>query len=81
MSVYRYNKSTAKLLTDQAKKHLAGKGYDIQFGARPLKRALQTYIEDELSELLLCGSLKAGDNIHVDKATDEDKLTFTIESK
>ncbi len=68
-------------LTDEAKKHLAGKGYDIQFGARPLKRALQTYIEDEISELLLCGSLKAGDNIHVDKATDEDKLTFTIESK
>ena len=68
-------------LTDEAKKHLAGKGYDIQFGARPLKRALQTYIEDEISELLLCGSLKAGDNIHVDKATNEDKLTFTIESK
>ena len=68
-------------LTDEAKKHLAGKGYDIQFGARPLKRALQTHIEDEISELLLCGSLKAGDNIHVDKATDEDKLTFNIESK
>lgn len=68
-------------LTTEAKKHLASKGCDIQFGARPLKRALQTYIEDEISELLLCGSLKAGDNIHVDKATDEDKLTFTIESK
>lgn len=68
-------------LTTEAKKHLASKGCDIQFGARPLKRALQTYIEDEISELLLCGSLKAGDNIHVDKAADEDKLTFTIESK
>ena len=68
-------------LTTEAKKHLASKGCDIQFGARPLKRALQTYIEDEISELLLCGSLKAGDNIYVDKATDEDKLTFTIESK
>ncbi len=68
-------------LTTEAKKHLAGKGYDIQFGARPLKRALQTYIEDEISELLLCGSLKPGDKILVDKDSDNDKLKFTIESK
>ncbi len=68
-------------LTDDAKKYLAGKGYDIQFGARPLKRALQTYIEDEISELLLCGSLKTGDKILVDKNEETDKLKFTIESE
>ena len=52
-------------VTPEAKQYLAGKGYDIQYGARPLKRALQTYVEDEISELLLCGSLKEGDNIVV----------------
>lgn len=67
--------------TDEAKKYLAGKGYDIQYGARPLKRALQTYIEDEISELLLCGSLKAGEHIIVEKDCDNDKLKFDIQSK
>ena len=65
-------------LTADAKKHLAEKGYDIQFGARPLKRALQTYVEDEISELLLCNSLKPNDRILVDKDGDNDKLKFTV---
>lgn len=64
-------------VTPEAKKYLAGKGYDIQYGARPLKRALQTYIEDEISELLLCGSLNTGDHIVV--VTDGEKLKFNIE--
>ena len=64
-------------VTPEAKRYLAGKGYDIQYGARPLKRALQTYVEDEISELLLCGSLQAGDHIVV--AVEEEKLKFNIE--
>ena len=64
-------------VTPEAKQYLASKGYDIQYGARPLKRALQTYVEDEISELLLCGSLKEGDNIVV--TVEEEKLKFNIE--
>ncbi len=68
-------------LTPAAKEHLAGKGYDIQYGARPLKRALQTYVEDEISELLLCGTLKQGDHIIVEKEDGTDKLKFTVSSR
>ncbi len=67
-------------LTTEAKEYLAGKGYDIQYGARPLKRALQTYVEDEISELLLCGTLKAGDHIIVEKDNENDKLLFRVEN-
>lgn len=45
-------------ITDKAKELVATKGYDVQFGARPLKRAIQTYIEDGVCELLLGGKLK-----------------------
>ena len=68
-------------LTPEAKKKLAEKGYDIQFGARPLKRALQTYVEDEISELLLCNSLQTGDHITLDADTENDKLKISVESK
>lgn len=47
----------------------------MQFGARPLKRAIQTYIEDGVCELLLDGQLQTGDTIRADK-DDRDKLTF-----
>ncbi len=63
-------------LTTEAKQFLAEKGYDIQYGARPLKRALQSYVEDEISELLLDGALQPGDNIVV--AAGEDKLKFEV---
>ena len=66
-------------LSDNAKNFLADKGYDIQFGARPLKRALQTYIEDEVSELLLDGALREGDSIIVDHEDGNDKLTYTVQ--
>ena len=66
-------------LTEEAKQFLAGKGYDIQYGARPLKRALQNYVEDEISELLLDGALKQGDHINVDADNENNKLKFTIE--
>ena len=63
-------------MTAEAKQFLADKGYDIQYGARPLKRALQNYVEDEISELLLDGALKQGDSIVV--TAGEQKLNFEV---
>lgn len=63
-------------ITDAAKEFVATKGYDVQFGARPLKRAIQTYIEDGICEMLLDDKLSAGDTIIVDKDKDSEKLTF-----
>lgn len=54
-----------RLDVDREVRHfLAGKGYDVQFGARPLKRAIQNYLEDSLSEQLVEGNLQPGDTIH-----------------
>ncbi len=53
-------------VTPELKSFLVDKGYDIQFGARPLKRAVQQYLEDELAELILSGTLKPGDRIGVE---------------
>ena len=55
---------------DAAKRFLATKGYDIQFGARPLRRAIQNYLEDGLSELIVSGSIKPGDTIVVSAGQD-----------
>ena len=49
---------------------IADKGYDVQFGARPLKRAIQTYIEDGVCELILSEGLSTGDGIHVGLSAD-----------
>ncbi|WP_029904076.1 ATP-dependent Clp protease ATP-binding subunit [Prevotella sp. 10(H)] len=67
---------TIKLSKD-AKDFLADKGYDVQFGARPLKRAIQNYVEDEISELILSGAAKEGSTIsfEVDKVNDKLKAT------
>ena len=63
-------------LSDEAKEFVATKGYDVQFGARPLKRAIQTYIEDGLCEKILSGELKEGNTISIEKAEGKEKLTF-----
>lgn len=63
-------------VSEEAMKWVGKKGYDVQFGARPLKRALQTYVEDGLCELLLGGNVAQGSTIVVDKDPDADKLTF-----
>ena len=65
-------------LTTEAKSFLADKGYDIQYGARPLKRALQNYLEDEISELLLDGALQNGDTIIVEADANAGKLKFEV---
>ena len=71
----------AVTVTDAAKTFLATKGYDPQFGARPLKRAIQTYVEDEICERILFGEINAGDTIVVDKKADEDKLAVEKPNK
>ena len=63
-------------LSDKAKQFVAEKGYDVQFGARPLKRAIQNYIEDGISELIVNGDIAAGTTIRIDKEDDKDELTF-----
>ncbi|MBR2243420.1 MAG: ATP-dependent Clp protease ATP-binding subunit [Prevotella sp.] len=64
-------------LSDEAKQYVAEKGYDVQFGARPLKRAIQSYIEDGISELIVNGDLQNGDTIHINKVEGKDELSFT----
>ena len=65
-------------LTEQAKDFLAEKGYDQKYGARPLRRALQKYVEDELAELILRESLGQGAKITADVDEEKKKLNFTF---
>ena len=63
-------------VSGEAKKYLLDKGTDIKYGARPLRRAVQRYIEDELSDMLLRSELKNGQKVFVDLT--EDKLSFSV---
>ncbi len=65
-------------LTDAATDFLVKHGYDEQYGARPLKRAIQKFIEDPLSEKILMGDFAKGDEIEVDVAADGDRLDFKV---
>ena len=65
-------------LTDPASDFLVKNGYDENFGARPLKRAIQRYIEDPLSEKILLGEFSKGDEIEVDLAPGGEKLEFKV---
>lgn len=74
--------------TDHAKKYIFEKGYDKKYGARPLKRAIQTYVEDELAEAILRGDVKKGDTVTVStkKKKDADgktteKISLTAKQK
>ena len=65
-------------LTDEAKDFIAEKGYDVQFGARPLKRAIQKYLEDEIAELIIRASVGEGDKLIVDYDKEEKKIVTTV---
>lgn len=65
-------------LSEAASDFLVTHGYDEQYGARPLKRAIQRYIEDPLSEKILVGEFSKGDEIEVDVAEDGQKLAFRV---
>ncbi len=69
------------ILTDKAKEFIASKGYDVQFGARPLKRAIQKYLEDELAEMIIKASVSEGDAITVDFDSENQKIVTQIEKK
>src|SRR3954470_2634680 len=66
-------------LTEAAKKFIAEKGYDQQFGARPLHRAIQKYLEDPLAEEILNHRIKAGDNVTADYNETDAKIVFSID--
>lgn len=75
----RIEKLGYKLNVDQkAKEYIAKQGYDIQFGARPLKRAIQKYLEDEMAEMILQASITDGDIIDITYDKESDKITSNI---
>lgn len=63
-------------ISDSAKMFIAERGYDPAFGARPLRRAVQQYVEDPLSDALIRGDFEGGDTIYIELAKDGTKLTF-----
>ncbi len=66
-------------ISPEAKEFIATKGYDQQYGARPLKRSIQKYLEDPLAELIINSELKAGDTIKVDYDKETDKVLTSVE--
>ena len=66
-------------VSDEAKTYIADQGYDIQFGARPLKRAIQKYIEDEMAELILSNTLTADDVIHINYDSEAKKIVSHVQ--
>ena len=69
------------VISEDAKGFIADKGYDVQFGARPLHRAIQKYIEDPLAEEILNHSVKEGDTLMGDLDKENEKLVFTLQKK
>jgi ATP-dependent Clp protease ATP-binding subunit ClpC len=65
-------------LTDKAKDYISDKGFDKEYGARPLKRAIQKYIEDALAEEIVNSKLEEGDSIEMDLDEKADTLTINI---
>ena len=66
------------VLTEEAKAFIADKGYDSQFGARPLHRAIQKYLEDPLAEEILNMNIKSGDVLEAGLDKEAGKITFTL---
>jgi ATP-dependent Clp protease ATP-binding subunit ClpC len=67
-------------VSDEAREYLVEKGYDPKFGARPLNRAIQKYLEDKIAEELLKSDLKTNDKFRVDVDTEADELKINIVS-
>ena len=65
-------------LTEAAREFIASKGYDVQFGARPLKRAIQKYVEDELADIIIREEVKEGDTILLDYDKESDKIIHSV---
>jgi ATP-dependent Clp protease ATP-binding subunit ClpC len=69
------------VLSEPAKEFIANKGYDVQFGARPLKRAIQKYIEDEMAEMIIRTGMKEGEAVLVDFDSENQKIVMKVEEK
>jgi ATP-dependent Clp protease ATP-binding subunit ClpC len=67
-------------LTDDAKDYIADKGFDKQYGARPLNRALQRYLEDPIADEILKGKTKEGDTLLVDFDQEKDEIVVSIKA-
>ena len=67
------------LMEDEARQFIAKKGYDIQYGARPLKRAIQTYVEDALAEVILGGEIEESNTIRGTYNAEKDAIEMIIE--
>lgn len=65
-------------LSDKAKDFIAEKGFDKEFGARPLNRAIQKYIEDALAEEIISNKLQEGDTILMDHKDEDIELTIKV---
>ncbi|NLC50401.1 MAG: ATP-dependent Clp protease ATP-binding subunit, partial [Bacteroidales bacterium] len=65
-------------ISNDAKEFIASKGYDVQFGARPLKRAIQKYLEDEMAEMIILTSVSEGDNIKVEFDKENQKIVMNV---
>ena len=68
-------------VTDAAKEFLADKGYSREYGARPLKRAIQTYVEDQLAEVMIDGECPAGSLLTIDVNPEKTDLTASVDTK
>ncbi len=68
-------------LSEEAKDYVLDKGYDIQYGARPLKRAIQKYLEDPMAETIIKSSLVEGDTMLVDFNKEKEEITVAIQKR
>jgi ATP-dependent Clp protease ATP-binding subunit ClpC len=66
-------------MEDEARQFIAKKGYDIQYGARPLKRAIQNHVEDALAEVILGGNIEEGNTIRGTYDPEKDAIVMVIE--
>jgi len=66
------------VITEEAKNFIADKGFDPQFGARPLKRAIQKYLEDEMAEAIIGNDISEGDSINIDLDETKEKIVVNI---
>ncbi len=64
------------VLSEAARTHLAEQGFDVDYGARPLRRLITSLVEDRLSDVILAGDVKLGSSVLVDYDADKDELTF-----
>jgi ATP-dependent Clp protease ATP-binding subunit ClpC len=67
------------VMDEEARKFIANKGYDIQYGARPLKRAIQTHVEDALAEVILASDIQEGDTIRGTYDKEKDAIVMVVE--